>query len=84
MKKWRGSYSLSESAGKIEDIVIQEKVGHRGLAGEERKQEFRILNHLLCGHTLLNDHKAKVSSDQSNLCNNCQVPETTEHFLFHC
>ena len=62
----------------------KEKVGHRGVAGEERKQEFRILNHLLCGHTLLNDHKAKVSSDQSNLRNNCQVPETAEHFLFHC
>ena len=81
VKKWQRSYSLSESVGKIQDIVIQEKVGHRGIAGEERKQEFRILNHLLCGHTLLNDHKAKVSSDQSNLCNNCQVPETTELFF---
>ena len=59
-----------------------DKVGQRSLFGEERKQEYRILNHTLCGHSLLNDHRARINSSLSNLCDDCQVPETIEHFLF--
>ena len=59
-----------------------DKVGQRSLFGEERKQEYRILNHILCGHSLLNDHRARINSSLSNLCDDCQVPETIEHFLF--
>ncbi|MEW8546650.1 MAG: ribonuclease H family protein [Candidatus Thiodiazotropha sp.] len=84
IKKWQKAYILSESAGKIQDIVSSEKVGQRSTVGEERKKEYRILNHLMSGHSLLNDHRAKINSNSSNLCEVCHVPETVEHFLFDC
>ena len=42
------------------------------------------MNHVLCGHSLLHDHREKINSSLSNLCDECQVPETIEHFLFDC
>ena len=73
IKKWQKAFSLSESAGKIQESVNLDKVGQRSLFGEERKQEYRILNHILCGHSLLNDHRARINSSLSNLCDDSGI-----------
>ena len=42
------------------------------------------MNQLLSGHTLLNSHRSKINKTVSELCETCNVTETTEHYLFHC
>ena len=32
----------------------------------------------------LNSHQAKLNPNQSELCDQCKVPETVEHYLFDC
>ena len=43
-----------------------------------------MLSHLRMGQTRLNSGLYKIGRHVSGLCDNCQVPETTEHFLLYC
>ena len=71
VNKWQRGYTLSESAGRIPDWVAADRIGKRSKAGAESKQDYEILNQLLSGHTLLNDHMAKINSSRSRLCEEC-------------
>ena len=39
---------------------------------------------MLSGHTQLNSHRSKIDKAVPQMCTVCNVPEDTEHFLFHC
>ena len=43
-----------------------------------------MLNQLLSGHTLLNQHRARLDENVSEMCPVCLSREDTEHFLFYC
>ena len=45
--------SYLSQQGKVQESVNWDKVGQRSLYGKERKQWYRILNHILCGHSQL-------------------------------
>ena len=80
--KWKRKYELSEKVDQIQDVFTE--VGCRNCFGGKDRHTFSILNQLLTGHTLLNQHRAKVNKNVSNLCDTCKVPEDTSHFLFTC
>ena len=60
------------------------EVGKRDCFGEKDRSSFSALNQLLCGHTRLNSHQAKINPNQTDVCSRCNVPETVEHYLFDC
>ena len=80
--KWKRQYDLSETGEQIQEVFTE--VGCRNCFGEEDRHTFSMLNQLLCGQTLLNQHRAKIDKTVSRLCDSCQVPEDTCHFLFSC
>ena len=80
--KWKLKYSCSDKTTKIQDIYTE--VGKRNCHGEEDRGTFAVMNQLLSGHTLLNSHRAKINSTVSDLCENCNVTEDTDHYLFKC
>ena len=43
-----------------------------------------MLNQLLSGHTLLNQHRARIDNSVSEMCPVCSVREDPDHFLFDC
>ena len=43
-----------------------------------------MLNQLLSGHTLLNQHRARIDNSVSEMCLVCLVGEDPEHFPFDC
>ena len=48
---------------------------------ENDRASFSALNQILCGHSRLNGHQAKINQNQSELCAECKVSETVEHFI---
>ena len=60
------------------------EVGKRNCYGEYDRANFSALNQILSGHSRLNGHQAKISQNQSELCAECKVSETIEHFIFDC
>ncbi|MEW8546767.1 MAG: reverse transcriptase domain-containing protein [Candidatus Thiodiazotropha sp.] len=80
--KWKRKYELSEKVEQIQEVFTD--VGCRNCFGEKDRQSFSALNQILTGHTILNNHKAKIDSSNSNLCSTCKVPEDVHHFLFQC
>ena len=43
-----------------------------------------MLNQLLSGHTLLNQHRARIDDNVSEICTVCLVLEDPDHFLLYC
>ena len=39
---------------------------------------------MLSGHTLLNQHRARIDNSVSEMCPVCSVREDPDHFLFDC
>ena len=60
------------------------EVGKRDCYGEYDRASFSALNQVLCGHSRLNGHQAKMNQHQSEFCAECKVSETVEHFPFDC
>ena len=50
------------------------------------RETFSLVNNLLSSHTQLNkcSYRSKIDKAVSQMCTVCNVPEDTEHFLFHC
>ena len=42
------------------------------------------MNRLLTGHSLLNNHMAKILPDRTPYCVNCGKVENVTHFVFEC
>ena len=51
---------LNPDVGKNHDWVFIIRTGPVFVRQCQKKQEYRILNHILCGHSLLNDHRARI------------------------
>ena len=81
-EKWQRKFDLTEKAEKIQEIYTE--VGKRNCYGEGDRLTFSLVNQLLSGHTQLNSHRSKIDKTVSPMCTVCNVPEDTEHFLFHC
>ena len=60
------------------------EVGKRDCHGEYDRVSISALNQILCGHSRLNGYQAKINQNQSELCAECKVAETVEHFMFDC
>ena len=56
-----------------------DEVGKRVCHGEKHRASFSALNQILCGHSMLNSHQAKLNPNKSELCDECKVPESVEH-----
>ena len=52
--------------------------------GDNDRASFSALNQILCGHSRLNGHQTKINQNLSELCAECKVAETVEHFTFDC
>ena len=59
-------------------------MGKRVCHGEKQRASFSALNQILCGHSRLNSHQAKLNPNKSELCDESKVPESVEHHLFDC
>lgn len=81
-EKWKLKFMLSEKMERIQEIFID--VGRRSCYGEMDRAGFSALNQILSGHTMLNDHQSKLNQNVSEMCSDCKVPETVEHYIFDC
>ena len=59
-------------------------MGKRVCHGEKHRASFSALDQILCGHSRLNSHQAKLNSNKSELCDERKVQESVEHYLFDC
>ena len=59
-------------------------MGKRVCHGEKNRASFSALNQILCGHSKLNGHQAKLNPNKSEMCDKCKVTESVEHYLFDC
>ena len=57
-------------------------MGKGNCFGEEDRHNFSMLNQLLSGHILLNQNRARIDDNVSEMCTVCLVLEDPEHFLF--
>ena len=57
-------------------------MGKRVCHGEKHRASFSALNQILCGHSRLNGHQAKLNPNKSELCDKSKVPESVEYYLF--
>lgn len=48
------------------------------------RRETSILTQLRTGHVALNSFLYRINAKDSPLCETCQVPETTKHYLLEC
>lgn len=80
--KWNQQYVNSEKVSHLHEIY--QTAGNRNCTGEHQRQSFCIINQLLSGHSKLNAHWSKVSENVENICNHCRLPETVDHYIFHC
>ena len=48
-----------------------DEVGKMVCFGEKDRVRFSSLNQILCGHSRLNRHQAKMNPKQSELCDKC-------------
>ena len=81
-EKWKLKFMMSEKMERIQETFFE--VGKRDCYGEYDRASFSALNQILCGHSRLNGHQAKINQNQSELCAECKVAETVEHFIFDC
>ena len=80
--KWKRKFELSDKACRVQEVFTD--VGKRNCIGEEDRHNFSMLNQLLSGHTLLNQHRARLDENVSEMCPVCLSREDPEHFLFYC
>ena len=80
--KWKRKFELSDKACRVQEVFTE--VGKRNCIGEEDRHNFSMLNQLLSGHTLLNQHRARLDENVSEMCPVCLSREDPEHFLFYC
>ena len=81
-EKWKLKFENSQKVEKLQETF--DEVGKRVCHGEKHRASFSALNQILCGHSRLNSHQAKLNPNKSELCDECKVPESVEHYLFDC
>ena len=81
-EKWQRKFELSEKVDQVQEVFSE--VGSRNCFGEKDRHSFAMLNQLLSGHTLLNQHRARIDNSVSEMCPVCSVREDPDHFLFDC
>ena len=59
------SFELSDKACRVQEVFTD--VGKRNCIGEEDRHNFSMLNQLLSGHTLLNQHRARLDDYVSEM-----------------
>ena len=70
-EKWQRKFELSEKVDQIQEVFSE--VGSRNCFGEKDRHNFTMLNQLLSGHTLLNQHRARTDNSVSEMCPVCSV-----------
>ena len=78
--KWKRKSELSDKACRVQEVFTD--VGKRNCIGEEDMHNFSMINQLLSGHTLLNQHR--LDENVSEMYPVCLSLEDQEHFLFYC
>ena len=59
-EKWQRKFELSEKVDQVQEVFSE--VGSRNCFGEKDRHSFAMLNQLLSGHTLLNQHRARIDN----------------------
>ena len=80
--KWKRKFDLSDEAGRAQEVCTD--VGKRNCFGEEDRHNFSMLNQLPSGHSSLNQHRARIGDNVSEMCTVCLVLEDPDHVLFYC
>ena len=81
-EKWKLKFENSQKVDRLQETF--DEVGKRVCHGEKNRASFSALNQILCGHSKLNGHQAKLNPNKSEMCDKCKVPESVEHYLFDC
>ena len=80
--KWKLKFLMSEKMERIQETFFE--VWKMDSYGEYDRASFSALNQILCVQSRLNGHQAKINQNQSELCAECKVADTFEHFIFDC
>ena len=81
-EKWKLKFENSQKVDRLQETF--DEVGKRVCHGEKNRASFSALNQILCGHSKLNGHQAKLNPNKSEMCDKCKVTESVEHYLFDC
>ena len=80
--KWKRKFDLFDKAARVQEVFMG--VAKWNFYGEEDRCIFSMLNQMLSGHTLLNQHRARIDDNVSEKCPVCLLLEDPDHFLFCC
>ena len=64
--KGKRKFILSDKAGRVQEVFTD--VGKGNCYGEEDRHNFSTLNQMLSGHNLLNQHRARIDGNFSEMC----------------
>ena len=79
-EKWKLKFENSQKVERLQETF--DEVGKRVCHGEKHRASFSALNQILCGHSRLNGHQAKLNPNKSELSDKGKVPESVEYYLF--
>ena len=79
-EKWKLKFENSQKVERLQETF--DEVGKRVCHGEKHWTSSSALNQILCGHSRLNGHQAKLNPNKSELCDKGKVPESVEYYLF--
>ena len=79
VEKWNKIFACAENESFIREVFSE--VGKKRCGGEKDRMTFSHLNHLISGHSKLNNHQSKINKEISNLCDMCNIPEDLNHYL---
>ncbi|XP_066275156.1 uncharacterized protein [Branchiostoma lanceolatum] len=79
--RWDRRTKLNTKSEHMQKIAMNMK--KKGKALGKRRTQINI-NRLVSGHTKLNAYQNWKNPETSPNCPNCDAPETTNHFLYHC
>ena len=66
VEKWNKIFACAENESFIREVFSE--VGKKRCGGEKDRMTFSHLNHLISGHSKLNNHQSKINKEISNLC----------------
>ncbi|XP_066266319.1 uncharacterized protein [Branchiostoma lanceolatum] len=81
LMRWDRRTKLNTKSEYMQKIAMNMK--KKGKALGKRRTQINI-NRIVSGHTKLNAYQNWKNPETSPNCPNCDAPETTNHFLYHC
>ena len=80
--KWQRLMNNSGLTDTVQDLIP--KAGNACIVKPEERRIARAINQLISGNSNLSYMLGKMTRKKSELCENCKVEETINHYMYDC